>query len=91
VMQGNLTNAIPNGYSIRSSMVPQAGGVDTLGFPPTAGDLIYKYIPGSGYSIYTYDEFDLVWYPNVPSMDVGESFLVAKQGAANWVRNFTVQ
>jgi len=90
VPQGSLTNAIPDGYSIRSSMVPQAGTVDALGFPPVANDQIFKFVSGS-YQVYTFDEFDLVWAPSLPSVDVGESFFVSKVGAANWVRNFTVQ
>jgi hypothetical protein len=91
VQQGALTNAVPNGYSIRASKVPQAGGVTSqLLFPPAPADTLYKYIPGSGYVIYTFDEFDLSWGPSEPNIGVGESFFVFKQGATNWVRNFSV-
>jgi len=90
VLQGSLTNSIPNGFSIRSSMVPQAASVVDMNFPAVANDQIFRFSPTSGYSVYTFDEFDEVWYPSAPVPNVGESFFVSKVGAANWVRNFTV-
>jgi len=89
VMQGSLTNPVPAGFAIRSSMVPQAGGVTSvLGLPAEAGDEVYVY--NGGYTTYVFDEFDLVWTPSEPTVNVGQSFFVRKQAAANWVRNFTV-
>ena len=91
VLQGSLTNNLPAGYAIRSSKVPQAGPVtSTLGLQPDASDTLYKYVPGSGYSIYTFDEFDLSWTPSEPSLNVGESFFSFKGAGKDWVRNFTV-
>jgi len=91
VPQGALANPIPNGYSIRSSQVPQAGDINSLGFPAVPNDIVYKWFPASGYTLYQFDEFDLVWYPSVPVVSVGESLFVSKVGAATWTRNFTVQ
>lgn len=93
VLQGALTNTIPVGYSIKSSMVPQAGAIDTiLQFPAAPNDQIFKYTPGQGYSTYSFDDLDLVWVPTAPVINVGEAFFVKRAGqAGQWVRNFTVQ
>jgi len=92
VPQGTLTTATPKGYSIVSSQVPQAGGVDTLGYNGEPGDIIYRFSNTSGYTLYTFDEFDLVWTPSIPSVNVGEAFFLFKGVANNtvWTRNFTV-
>jgi hypothetical protein len=91
VPQGGLTNALPVGFSIRSSKVPQAGTVTTqLGLPADVNDEFYKYTPGTGYTAFQFDEFDVVWKPTEPQVSVGEGFFVKKVNAANWVRNFTV-
>jgi hypothetical protein len=93
VAQGSLTNPIPANYSLKASMVPQAGDVNSLGFPKAPNDQVWRW--GNGQSItytnYTFDEFDLVWYPTVPAVRVGEGFFSFKLAATNWVRNFTVQ
>ncbi len=92
VLQGQLTNSLPVGFSIRSSMVPQQGAIDSvLQFPAQGGDAIYRYVPGQGYQVYVYDDLDLVWLPTAPVINVGEAFFVRRGSAGEWVRNFTVQ
>lgn len=91
VPQGQLVNPIPAGYSVRSSIVPQAGALPDLNFPAQPGDQVFKYTPGTGYTSYTFDEFDLVWTPSNPQVNVGEAFFSRKNAAVDWVRNFTVQ
>jgi hypothetical protein len=90
VMQGNLTNNVPNAYSIRSSQVPQAGAITTtLLYAPNGGDQVFKY--NNGYTTFTFDADDLVWVPSEPSFNVGEAFFSRRFGAGdNWVRKFTV-
>ncbi len=89
VPQGSLTNSLPAGFAVRSSMVPQAGAVTAvLGFPGEANDTVYKY--AGSYTGYTFDEFDLKWLPSEPEFSVGEAFFSKKVAAGNWVRNFTV-
>jgi hypothetical protein len=91
VLQGSLTNDLPAGYSVRSSKVPQSGLVSTtLGLPANPADVLYKYVPLTGYSIFTFDEFDLAWTPSQPTINVGEAFFSFKGAASSWVRNFTV-
>lgn len=89
VPQGELQSDLPAGFSIRSSMVPQAGAATSvLGFPAQPGDSIFKY--ADGYTTYIFDEFDEVWLPNDPVIGVGEAFFTKKINAGNWARNFSV-
>jgi len=90
VKQGELTNPLPQGFAIRSSIVPQAGKVTTdLGLPAAANDELYTY--NNGYTAYLFDELDLAWTPTEPTVVVGQAFFVKKQAAASWVRTFNVQ
>lgn len=90
VLQGSLTNPIPAGYAVRSSMVPQAGTLPSLAFPAEDGDQVFQFT-GSGYNAFTYDGLENAWTPSTPSVAVGEAFFSRKAAAVNWVRNFTVQ
>lgn len=90
VAQGKLTNNIPTGFTMKSSMVPQTADVNALGFPAAPNDVIYKFDNVAGYSVFIFDEFDNVWTPSVPVIDVGEAFFVNKAVADKWIRDFTV-
>lgn len=92
VPQGSLSTATPQGFNLVSSKVPQAGPVDTLGLTAGPGDQIYRFANPGGYSLFTFDEFDLVWQPSTPSVNVGEAFwLVRAPGSpASWQRTFSV-
>ncbi|MBM3880242.1 MAG: hypothetical protein FJ387_11070 [Verrucomicrobia bacterium] len=89
VPQGNLTTALPAGFSIVSSKVPQTGQLDTvLGFPVADGDIVYRFNNATGaYSIHI---FDLGEWDNPPSPAVGEAFWARKVAAATWTRQFSV-
>jgi hypothetical protein len=95
VMQGNLTNSLPAGFSLVSSMVPQAGGIQTvLGYAPTVGDTVYKFVSGS------YQTFNYVgvnsWEDNnlnattEPSLALAEGVFIFKGAAGKWTRTFSV-
>jgi hypothetical protein len=45
VMQGNLTNSMPVGLSIRSSQVPIAGTLDPIFFPASNQDQAFQFNP----------------------------------------------
>lgn len=83
------SNAIPSGFSVRSSVIPQSAPIQTvLNFPISNGDTIYRF-NGSGYNVHDYN--DNAWDQGEPVPAVGESFFVYNaSGAKNWVRNFTV-
>ena len=95
VMQGTLTNSLPTGYAIRSSIVPQAGTLTTLGLDSTVvedGDNLYVY--NNGYTIYNYDALTPGWLPSEPTINVGQSFFYLKPPTSTkhtWTRTFTVQ
>lgn len=90
VMQGTLNNPLPQGFSIKSSMVPQTADVNTLGLPGRAGDQLYKFRNVGGYQTFTFDDIDNNWTPSVPVINVGESFFIKKAQAQTWTRTFTV-
>jgi hypothetical protein len=88
VLQGSLTNAVPQGFSILGSKVPQAGLVQTdLGFPSSLGSIVYKWT--GFFNAFSYD--GATWSPSQPSVNVGEGFFSFSPSAKNWVRTFTVQ
>jgi hypothetical protein len=86
-----LTVPVPQGYSVASSKVPQAGLLQTdLGFQPIEGGLfIFKYIPAQG-AYATYSFADGSW-DEEPSFAVGESFFINSPAATTWDRIFVVQ
>lgn len=94
VPQGTLTTAVPAGFSILASQVPQAGKVTTdLGFQAAGDDTVFKFRN----DLQRYDDsapqyFEGVgWDPTEPTLTVGESFFLLRTGTAgSWTRTFTV-
>lgn len=91
VIQGHLALPIPAGFSVRSSLVPQAGNlVDDLGFPITNGDVIHIFDrERQKYLLHPYENAH--WPAGPPVVSVGESFWVAKTEPGNWIRRFTIE
>jgi hypothetical protein len=91
VAQGYLTNPLPAGFSLKSSIVPVAGGLETIiAFPAHPNDKVWRGAPPVP-SFYTFDELDLVWHPEEPSLNVGEGFFLYTTDPRLWVWNFIVQ
>ena len=102
VPQGTLNNSISSGFSIRSSIVPQAGTVGALGLVPGLGDVVFKFDSATqGYLQATFDEFGGGWVANTsgfvvdnangPSVAVGEAvFYNSIANTATWNRTFNV-
>jgi hypothetical protein len=98
VSQGNLTNSLPSGFSLISSLVPQAGALDTdLGLTEVDGDRVYQYDNGAGNYFYSQgDSFNTPPWdvapgkPLSPTVAVGEGFFYLAGSAESWVRNFSV-
>jgi len=93
VMQGNLSTAIPAGFSIKSSQVPldqvALTGTNGQDFPAVDGDVVYRFNPGTQqYSISSYDFGE---WTVVPTPKLGEAFFVKKVAATAWTRTFTVK
>lgn len=90
VAVGSTTNPLLAGFSIKSSVLPQGGGVTTtLELPPSGGDRVYKF-NGASYDVYEYFSAFNAWLPSEPSMGVGESFFLFKSSSGNWIRTFAV-
>jgi len=84
VMPAGTTNNIPAGYSIRSSVAPIAGQLDTtLGMPVTAGDVVFRY-NGKGYTSYTYSA---TGWNTKPVLKVGEAVFIQKTTQASWTNS----
>jgi hypothetical protein len=92
VKQGTLNNALPRGFSIKANVVPQAGKPDAFGLPGTTGDKIFRYVPAiRNYNVFEFDDFDNVWNPVLPSMNVGEAwFMYRGSSSGTWTRSFNV-
>jgi hypothetical protein len=89
VMQGNVTNAVPAGYSVRSSKIPQSGRLDTvLEFPIADGDTVYFFDNATGQYV-PYSYLFGSWSQD-PIVAVGQSFFVNKSAPATWARTFSV-
>ena len=90
VAQGNLSNAVPSGFSIRSSQVPQEGALEAdLGWPTAEEDNIYFWNNATGqYDNFSYEFSE--WGPSEPVVGVGVAFFASKLAAASWDRTFSV-
>ncbi len=88
VPQGYQVNAVNNGWTFRSSIIPQGGLVTgDLLLPMMNGDKVKRMINGS-YVEYTFNNG--VWSPGEPTVNVGESFWSYKNVGFWWSRNFFV-
>lgn len=75
---------IHQGTTLRSSMLPLAGRLDTdLGFPISSGDVVSVYSNhNERYLDYTYKEGG--WSGEAPHIRLGEAFWIAKNVAGSW-------
>lgn len=89
VMQGNLLNPVPSGFSIRSSLLPQSGRLDMdLGLPFSDGDVVHLYDRDKqSYVEHRYPSRK--WDLDPPLVAVGEAFWVGKSAPVNWVQRST--
>lgn len=96
VPQGNLTNSLPAGFSLKSSQVPQSAllnGTNGLNFPAVDGDTIYLLRNGSylitGFVADPTAPNGGIWDSGDPIPNVGEGFFVRKVAATQWTRTFS--
>src|SRR5438094_6098354 len=91
VPEGTLTEKLPAGFSLCSSIVPQQGRISSdLAFPAEDQDVVYQLTPGQGYNVSVYYADLPGWDPIEPVISVGEAFWVYLPGPRNWVRQFSV-
>jgi hypothetical protein len=99
VPQGSLSNSLPQNYSLRSSIVPQTGGISSvLGLAAADGDTVYFFNPANqtyaNALTYFFDPASPpgVWFPSEPSPAVGQGFFFKNNSgtARSWTRTFSV-
>jgi len=102
VLQGSITNTIPAGFNLISSLVPQGGNVFTdLGIPLDSvngtddGDTIYIMNGGQYNSISSINSGDNPPYLDGnqnPSVTVGQGFFYYRANPSTqlWIRSFSV-
>ena len=100
VDQGSLVNPNLNpagGFSLVSSMVPLAGGLQTvLGYTPQTKDTVYQWeIASQSYKISSFvvpkGGSNPAWSPAEPTLAVSEGFWLNSTAAASWSNYFQVQ
>jgi hypothetical protein len=89
------STSIPNGFSVRSSVLPISDTLDNLGFPARENDNLYLFSNATGhYVVYNFSADNPGWAPPNPTPKVGESFFVAGDPAfgapRTWNRSFVV-
>jgi len=101
VMQGSLSTPIKQGFSMKSSQVPQAIDPDSTALPASdripgaPGDRIYRYNPATGaYQTYQFSSLTGAWSGpggTLPTFNVGESFFFQRLNPDTaWTRTFSV-
>jgi len=92
VKQGTpVSNGIGAGITVKSSKVPQAGTLPTLGFVPTANSTVYQYAAdGASFIINSFAVIDGFWDPADPNLGMAEAFFIDSAAAQSWDRNFSV-
>jgi hypothetical protein len=90
VQQGDLSLPIPAGFSVRSSIVPVPGQLDSdLMFPAADDDVVHLFDRDrQAYVIYSFNNSK--WVPEPPVLGVGESFWVGKTFGGNWNRTLVL-
>lgn len=93
VQQGSLTNTLPAGYSMKGSLVPQTGSINSVhGIPGKPGEELRTLTNNSGSEIENISTFDGMlnqWIPDL-ILNVGQGFWIHKETQQDWVRVFYV-
>lgn len=84
IMQGELTNTIPAGLSLKSSLIPKQGGITSgLGLKLAAFDNVYQW-RSNRFEVFTFLP-DGNWFPTEPKISAGEAFFIRADHQTNWI------
>lgn len=88
VMQGELTNSIGSGFSLRGSLLPKAGKISVdLGLPLAEGDVVHVFDrKQQRYQVYKFPMKN--WHSVQPTLDLCEGFWCGKISAGAWKQSF---
>jgi hypothetical protein len=94
VLQGTLVNPLPAGPSMKGSLVPVAGSINTVhNIPGMDGEVIKFWVNdgqgGGDYILSIFNGTERAWVPDL-SLGLGQGFWIEKQQAQDWVRAFSV-
>jgi hypothetical protein len=94
VRLGYVVNPLPIGFSMKGSLIPQSGSINsTHSIPGEDGDQIRMWIndlQGGGYEeISTFSGEENQWVPDL-NLRFAQGFWIYKQRAQNWVRYFNI-
>ncbi|HMJ64498.1 MAG TPA: hypothetical protein VK615_04030 [Candidatus Binatia bacterium] len=93
VLTGSLTNPLPAGVSLKASLIPQAGSINTLhNIPGQPGDNLFTYFSDAearGRYIRSTFTATNAWVPD-QDLGVAKGFWIQKKQAQDWVRFFSV-
>lgn len=89
LLTGDLVINVPDGLSIKSSKVPQRGGITSaLGLQLRPFDNVYRW-KGNRFEVYTFLPSGS-WMPSEPDINVGEAFFIRANQQIRWTRAFTI-
>ncbi|HUS36043.1 MAG TPA: hypothetical protein VM680_11895 [Verrucomicrobiae bacterium] len=73
--QGEVCTPIPPGFSIKANITPSDLNIAKSGVEFLPGDRVYVFNRATGfYEVFSYDELDQTWQPEIPTIPVGQSF-----------------
>lgn len=82
---------LTSGFSMTGSLVPMSAPISVHALPGAPGDQAYKYVPGSGYVVSTFDDLlEPPAYDNDFNLDVAEGIFIRLAGSLPWTRDFVV-
>lgn len=87
ILQGDLTNTIPAGLSLKSSLIPKGAPITSgLGLKLSAFDNLYQW-KSNRFEVFTFLP-NGGWFPSKPKIKVGEAFFIRASQETNWVIKF---
>jgi hypothetical protein len=94
VRTGSLTNPLPAGVSVKGSLIPQAGSINSIhNIPGQPGDVLFTYFSDADargrYVRSSFTATENAWVPD-QELGVAQGFWIQKKQAQDWFRFFSV-